>query len=330
MALSHEPDPRLIWHNQDKRLHALGAGQFEWRDVTDPRASVLHRLREIGTFGTDPGENLLIHGDARDALESLSSLGEFAQRYVGQVKLVYIDPPYNTGNPNPNYRDRLEHSIWLAVFRDCLIYVKALLSEHGSVWVHLDDTEQHRARVVLDEVLGADNFVATVIWDRTNNSRATTNAFAIRHDYIHIYRKGPSFSLRPVPRNDGGARRPSTIWSGDDVGSGREGSAESRHLFGEPFTTPKPERLLERVIKLATDPGDIVLDCFAGSGTTAAVAHKLKRRWIAVEVEADTVRDFLQQRLVRVIAGTDDGGITRDAACVGGGGFTRLDVQTSP
>lgn len=124
---------------------------------------------------------------------------------------------------------------------------------------------------------------------------------------------------------------PRTLWLGDDVGSNRTSKNEIRALFpGVPaFPTPKPERLIERVIQIATRPGDIVLDCFAGSGTTAAVAHKMRRRWIAIEREPETLQTFTMPRLTKVVEGGDPGGITEAVDWEGGGGFHILDVAPS-
>jgi len=88
-----------------------------------------------------------------------------------------------------------------------------------------------------------------------------------------------------------------------------------------PFDTPKPERLLKQVITIATNPGDIVLDSFAGSGTTGAVAHKMGRRWIMVEVVESTCDTYVRPRLVSVVDGSDMGGVTESVAWQGGGGF---------
>ena len=106
---------------------------------------------------------------------------------------------------------------------------------------------------------------------------------------------------------------------------------EIKRLFPneEPFATPKPERLLQRIIEIATNPGDVVLDCFLGSGTTAATAHKLSRRWVGVEVSTDTIDRFALPRLSMVVAGTDPAGITEDVDWHGGGGFVVLDVEPS-
>ncbi|MEZ5269711.1 MAG: site-specific DNA-methyltransferase [Microthrixaceae bacterium] len=103
----------------------------------------------------------------RSALTALNRIPELAERYAGQVRLVYIDPPFNTGQAFAHYDDNLEHSVWLSMLRDRLVQIKPLLAPNGSVWVHLDDAEVHRCRVVMDEVLGASNFIADVVWRRS-------------------------------------------------------------------------------------------------------------------------------------------------------------------
>jgi len=112
-----------------------------------------------------------------------------------------------------------------------------------------------------------------------------------------------------------------TIWSYDEVGHNDESKKEMRAIFGEDlFATPKPERLLKRVLTLATDPGNLVLDSFAGSGTTGAVAHKMGRRWIMVEL-GEHCHTHIIPRMKKVIDGEDSGGITKAANWKGGGGF---------
>ncbi len=109
------------------------------------------------------------------------------------------------------------------------------------------------------------------------------------------------------------------------------GSDELKKLFPGivPFATPKLERLVARIIELASDPDDIVLDCFVGSGTTAAVAHKINRRWVAIERSAETVATFAEPRLRKVVHGEDAGGVTEQERWEGGGGFRCLDVANS-
>ena len=128
---------------------------------------------------------------------------------------------------------------------------------------------------------------------------------------------------------------PSSLWADiTKTGASRQAKNELKQLFpGQPtrdlFDTPKPERLLERIIHVATNRGDVVLDCFAGSGTTAAVAHKTGRRWITAEVRPDTVAAFTAARLMQVVNGADSGGVSSSAGWVGGGGFRQVSVAPS-
>jgi adenine-specific DNA-methyltransferase len=390
------------------RLLAHDDISYEWVDPSDWRVSEVRLLHPSGTEGKPPKTgNLLIQGDALHALTALTSLPSLKGDYVGKVKLCYIDPPFNTGQTFQHYDDAVEHSVWLTMLRDRLVQIKRLLAPNGSVWVHLDDAEQHRARSVLDEVFGADNFVATVIWERTDLPQMQADYFSAKHDYILVYRSGDAFvanrtSSSEIPlhynlqapdgrryftrtlrqtgpgsaradrptmwypmiapdgtevwpiRDDGSEGRwrwgparykrdknqidwqsprgrgwdphtrtywpgetkrpPETIWPYAEVGSNRTAKLEIRALFPgvDAFATPKPERLMERVIQIASDAGDLVLDCFAGSGTTAAVAHKMGRRWLTVELSEENTTKYVRPRLQKVVAGTDRGGISEN------------------
>ena len=157
----------LTWTNKHLRLLAHEEGSYEWVTPSDYRVAevrLLHDVASVGEVGNiRAADNLLIRGDALNALTCLGQLPEFAKQYLGKVKLCYIDPPFNTGQAFTSYDDNLEHSVWLTMLRDRLIQIKNLLSPDGTVWVHLDDEEVHRFRCVLDEVFGLENFVATVI-----------------------------------------------------------------------------------------------------------------------------------------------------------------------
>jgi len=136
---------------------------------------------------------------------------------------------------------------------------------------------------------------------------------------------GPTGNARPSIKrylSEVGDLVPRTLWSKDDVGSNRTSKNEMRALFpgDESFGTPKPERLLKRVLEIATNPNDLVLDSFAGSGTTGAVAHKMGRRWIMVEL-GEHCHTHIIPRLKKVIDGEDTGGITKAVGWQGGGGF---------
>lgn len=404
----------LTWPNKQQRLLAHDDITYEWVDPADWRVSEVRLLDEVGIHG-DPAaadENLLVQGDALHALTALTSIPEYAERYVGKVRQAYIDPPFNTGQTFQHYDDAVEHSVWLTMLRDRLEQIQQLVSEDGSVWVHLDDGEQHRARSVMDEVFGADAFVATVVWQK-RTSRENRPAFSPGHDYIHVYApmgkrwrdvrnklprpetasayddgdpRGPWTSdpfqakgyrenqqyeivtptgvvhtppsgrswgaTRPeyerlladdriyFPKDGEGLPRvkgflaekeglvPFTLWPSSEVGDSSEAVKECHALFGreDVFDTPKPERLLERIISIGSDPGDIVLDCFGGSGTTAAVAHKMGRRWVTVELLEATVGSFVLPRIEQVVGARDEGGVTETLKWAGGGGFTEARV----
>lgn len=418
----------LTWTNKHRRLIADRNEGYEWVPPHDYRVSEVRLLRDVALVGrtgaadSRSSDNLLIRGDALNALVSLLELPEFASEYFGRVRLAYIDPPFNTGQAFENYDDNLEHSVWLTMIRDRLLQIRRLLSEDGSVWLHLDDIQMHRARCVLDEVFGASNFVANVIWQKTYTRENRTD-ISISHDNVIVYAVNkplwkkarnllpPSEAQRSRysnpdddPRGDWasmpvhakaekGRRKeqfftitlpsgrrvdspPGTcwrftreryqevvadgrIWFGDDGDSmprlkkfwsevqpglvptsiwpyhetGTTGTAKGEilALFPElaPFSTPKPEALIGRILHIASGPGDVVLDCFLGSGTTAAVAHKMGRRWIGVEWLEDTVRDFALPRLRKVVKGEDLGGVTDLTGWGGGGGFRVVDVAPS-
>lgn len=139
--------------------------------------------------------------------------------------------------------------------------------------------------------------------------------------------------LSKVPRrkmflDDAGLVVPRTIWPADEVGSTQTSMTEQKTLFSKPFATPKPEKLLERIVQIATNPGELVLDSFAGSGTTGAVAHKMGRRWIMVEL-GDHCTTHIVPRLRKIIDGTDQGGISKAVDWEGGGGFRYYDLAPS-
>lgn len=409
----------LSWANKDMALLSDGAAGYEWVDRDDPRAREVRLLDEIGRVGElagDASDNLLIRGDSMDALRALVHSPEYAAEYRGKVKLIYIDPPFNTGQAFEHYDDSLEHSVWLGMMRERLVLIRELLAPDGSVWVHLDDVEMAYCKVLMDEVFGRANFVATVVWQK-RYSRENRSAIGTVHDSILVYSQlGPDWKRvrnrlpregakeyrnpnndprgpwRIVPFTAQGFRPnqmyviaapngkkhlppkgrcwgmiednflklqaegrirfgsdgkgqpgvlryfdedqglvPWTWWPHDEVGHNDESKKEMLGLFSddEAFSTPKPERLLERVIHIASNPGDIVLDAFAGSGTTAAVAHKMGRRWVTVELSENTADTFTGPRLTKVVNGEDPGGITGSAGWGGGGGFRDLRVAAS-
>jgi adenine-specific DNA-methyltransferase len=417
----HQGRLELTWTNKQLRLLAHDDGRYEWVPPSDYRVAEVRLLDDVTTVGEvsedRARDNLLIRGDALNALRSLARLPEFAAEYLGKVKLAYLDPPFNTQQSFLQYDDALEHSVWLTMMRDRLVQIRELLAPTGSVWIHCDDTEQHRLRSVMDEVFGAQNFISTVIWQKIHARNNSAQHFSSDHDYIHVFatnrdefalnridrtelsdkefwnpdadarglwrrsdltashaysegkydvigpngavfvprdgrwwsvsrdtfesllqenrlwwgREGNTFPFRKRFKSELVGLVPTTIWLHDEVGDNREAKQELTRLFGRTaiFATPKPERLLRKIVHIGSNPGDIVLDCFAGSGTTAAAAHKMGRRWVAVEREPETIATFTQRRLHKVIAGDDPGGVTEMTDWTGGGGFRVLDVAPS-
>ena len=372
----------------------------------DPRVEPRILLHDASRDYGDPNTgNMLIHGDNLLALKALE------QQFAGQIKCIYIDPPYNTGAAFEQYDDNLEHSIWLSLMRARLQILKNLLSSDGSIWISIDDNEHAYLRVLCDEVFGRDNFVTTIIWEK-RKSRENRRCFSFKHDYIIVFAKnksefeairnpvpmtkevkeryrnpdndprGPWQSvaitaqaghatpsqfyvittpsgrkLTPpagncwrftaqrlqelisdgriyfgadgnnVPRqkkflseNPDAGLTPETIWYADDVGTNDTAKRHSNIIFnGNGFENPKPEELISRIIGISTNPGELVMDSFLGSGTTSAVALKMGRRFIGIEL-GDHCYSHCIVRLNQVIDG-DTGGISESTNWHGGGGY---------
>ena len=360
-----------------------------------------HLLQQVKAYG-DPSENLLIQGDNLLALKALLPF------YAGQVKCIFIDPPYNTQSAFEHYDDKLEHSQWLSMMYPRLVLLRELLAEDGSIWVTIDDNEAHYLKVLMDEVFGRKSFIASNIWQK-RYSRDNNSAIGDVHDYVLCYARDPEKfkktrnrvgvdaktlsayrnpnadpkgPWRLIPMNGAGLRPnqqypvttpsgkvmyppagrhwamledkflelvaqgkvyfgkngdaapgqirylseveglvPWTWWPHDEVGHTDESKKEIHALFGvsNAFDTPKPERLLQRILHIASNPGDLILDSFLGSGTTVAVAHKMNRRYIGIEM-GKHAQTHCTPRLEKVISG-EQGGISDAVGWKGGGGF---------
>ena len=357
-------------------------------------------------------DNLIIHGDNLHALKALMP------RYAGKIKCIYIDPPYNTGNEGWIYNDNVNspmmqewlknkspvdgedlerHDKWLCMMWPRLHLLRELLAEDGVIFISIDDNEQHRLRMMMDEIFGEKCFVANIVWQKRTSPdfrlvlgdghenvivysknatqfREKANLLSLNPRQIKEYKnpdndpRGPwvsrDFSAqgnRPnqmykivtpagteyyppeghcwknietifldqlkegrfwfgedrkgVPRrknylSEAMGRQSWTWWPNEEVGHTQEAKREIIELLGESeiFNTPKPVRLIQRMIQIATNPGDLVLDSFAGSGTTAHAVLALNkedggnRKFILVECEnyADTIT---AERVRRVIKG---------------------------
>ena len=162
--------PTLDWLT--RREDEQTAGKAPYR--------LLEPVAELSA-GDPAAENMLIHGDNLDALKALLPF------YAGRVKCIYIDPPYNTRSAFAHYDDNLEHSQWLAMIYPRLELLRDLLAEDGSIWVSIDDNEGHYLKVVMDEVFGRGNFVATVIWRKNYSPKSSAKHFSEDHEYILVY-----------------------------------------------------------------------------------------------------------------------------------------------
>lgn len=394
--------PTLDWLNRDAAFRI--AERVPTR-VLRPHASCTAG-HTFGDPAATPG-NLLVQGDNLQALKALLPF------YRGQVKCIFIDPPYNTRSAFEHYDDNLEHSQWLSMMLPRLQLLREFLREDGSIWVTIDDNEGHYLKVLMDEVFGRRGFVMNCVWQK-RYARDNNAAIGSSHDHVFVYaRSADTFrstrnSIEPDartraaytnPNNDprgpwqsisftGAGLRPNqqysiegpdgrihlppegrhwatlepeyhrlraegrfwfgrdgtgvprvirylseveglvpwSWWPHEDVGHNDEAKKEIHALFSksDAFDTPKPERLLQRILHIATNPADLVLDSFLGSGTTAAVAHKMGRRWIGIEMGDHAVTHCLP-RLRKVVDG-EQGGISAAVNWQGGGGFRFLQL----
>lgn len=197
----------LTWTNKKDRFLATDDGRWLWVPPADFRVAEIRLLHEAGTVGDIDVllPDLLIRGDAWSALSSLSRIPSYSTKYAGRVKLAYLDPPFNSQQAFEHYDDALEHSQWLTMMRNRLEQIRDLLAPDGSVWVHLDDSEVAYCRILMDELFGRDNFVATVIWEKTDSPRMDAKLFSVRHDTILVYRRSPEFTVNRLPATDTGA-----------------------------------------------------------------------------------------------------------------------------
>lgn len=373
-------------------------------------------------------DNLIIKGN------NLLALHTIEDKYAGKVKLIYIDPPYNTGKDSFLYNDRFNHSTWLTFIKNRLEIAKELLSDDGVIFVHLDKNEVHYLAILMDEIFGRKNYVETITV--VNNPRGRDyGGIANVNEFILVYKKNEETELNLIEdsakkfkykdsiggfdvlelRNRNSAfhkgNRPNlhyavyidpnsedengfysisvekdekhiiellprqsrngvelvwrwgktllaknaninavakknadgtyslmqkyrknqtmarSLWQGTAYNSFEKGTNHLKELFdGEKvFSFPKPESTLKTVIEIGSNEGDIVLDFFMGSGTTASTALKMNRRFIGIE-QMDYINTVSVPRLQKVIAG-EQGGISKDVNWQGGGSFVYAELM---
>ncbi len=359
----------------------------------------MHGEGDLESALKDKNTNYLIKGNNLIALHSLK------KKFAKQVKCIYIDPPYNTGNDSFNYNDNFNHSSWLVFMKNRLEVAREFLSDDGVIFVQCDDNEQAYLKVLMDEIFLRENFVASISWKQFHSVKNDAANFSKNIEYILCYCKNFSknlisnepfdksnlyklkdengfYKLDPVWAKSGNnfspytflngktwsppsgtfwrysigtlkdmeqnnrivfngknpmakryllevaeGRKSSTFWDGSEVGYNLNGDAEIKQLFNgnKVFNNPKPEALISRILEISTQENDLVLDFFAGSGTTCAVAHKMKRRYIGIE-QMDYIETITKERLKKVIEG-EQGGISKKCDFKGGGSFVYAELK---
>jgi len=304
-----------------------------------------HKVEE---FNAD--DNLVIKGNNLLALHSLNS------KFRGEIKLIFIDPPYNTENDSFRYNDKFTHSTWLTFMKNRLEIAKELLSNNGSIYVQLDYNEVHYFKVLMDEVFGRESFQREIVWDISvlSGFKTIANNWIRGHDTILFYSKDSKDIIfnkqKMAHRKEYLDRFDKTDKDGRKYFDGRGEKLYLDEVIakGKPtgdvwydimsfqqiptakervdFDTQKPEALLERIIRASSNEGDLILDFFAGSGTTGTVAHKLKRKYILVEQIANQF-EVLRSRLKNVVKGKDDGAIAKQNKWKGGGSFVYAELM---
>lgn len=357
---------------------------------------------EVTEFSDE--DNLILKGNNLLALHTLKD------RYAGKVKLIYIDPPYNTGNDGFDYNDRFNHAAWLTFMKNRLEIARDLLSEDGTIWINFDDNENGYINVLLNQIFNKTNYIANVIWNHTKQSKNDERFFSRQYNHLIVYAKNkdvlPNFQLdrtdsdnkayknpdddpkglwrsgdvrspnlretlkytiespngtiiyppekgwrwseetmkakintgeiifkkdntgiiRKIYLIDQKGRTPENLWYGEDSGTTREANNEMKNLFNKNiFSTPKPEKLLKKIINIGSKENDLVLDFFMGSATTQAVAMKMNRRFIGIE-QMDYINTVSVPRLQKVIEG-EQGGISKEVDWQGGGSFVYAELM---
>ena len=299
-----------------------------------------------------PAENLIIKGNNLIALHSL------AKQFKGKIDLIYIDPPFNTEHDSFKYNDKFSRSTWLTFMKNRLEIAKDLLSEKGTIYVHIDHNEGHYLKVLMDGIFGEKFFRNEIIWNYSGWNKKLKNSFERRHDTIFMYGKSDlqyfaSYFQKWASKEEYVKRRKQKLLVDDN---GREyvlsdaGNGQRTKIFIEDvlakgvviddvwdldklnnsskenvgFTSQKREALLERIISASCPPNGIVLDYHLGSGTTAAVAHKMNRQYIGIE-QMDYIETLAVERLKKVIDG-EQGGISKAVNWQGGGEFVYAEL----
>lgn len=278
-------------------------------------------------------KNLFSENEINDTLiksENYQALNSLKNRYKETIDCIYIDPPFNTGSDFA-YIDKFQDSTWLSLMHNRLELAYVFLSPQGSFYLHLDNNANYLGRMLVNDIFGKENFRNEIIWYYSNKMANSGNSFAKNTETILNYSKGEKYIFyrqkeprsEPVllskregrdgknmrARDENGKviyelsheRYVDTLWDIPIIGS-----TSTERVKNNENLTQKPEKLLERIIQASSDENSIILDFFAGSGTTCAVAHKLKRKYIGIEM-GEHFDSVILPRLKKVIGGFKSG-----------------------
>lgn len=272
----------------------------------------------------DKWMNMIVQGDNLQFLKTcyLNQDPLIKDKVKGKVKLVYIDPPFATKSDfggkdgEYSYSDKVGRAEFLETLRERIIFLKSLLSDEGSIFLHLDQKMSHYVKIVMDEIFGKNNFRNEIVWSY-KSAGMSTSTFPHKHDNILYYSKTDQRTFKPyyIPHDIKVLKRfqrdengPYQLVNGKKYYANPQGKPvedvweillANRDSQRTNYPTQKPEALLERIILSASNERDLVLDCFAGSGTTAAVAEKLGRRWITCDFGKHAIYT-MQKRLLKI------------------------------
>jgi len=274
--------------------------------LSDTMSVPFQAIKHFGKIQDGDWTNMLIFGDNLQALKHLLKLKNEGKLKNSDgtdgVKLVYIDPPFASrqdfkgSKEQKAYQDKIAGAMFIEFLRKRLIFLKEIMASNSTIYVHLDYRKCHYIKVIMDEIFGENNFKNEIVWCYGGGA-IPVDAFPRKHDVIFRYTLGSTQTFNKIyrPYSEGTAKIPRhSLNSGGESLDLEKGTpindwwsdissltSYMKEWIGYP--TQKPEKLIGRIIEVSTNPGDIVLDCFAGSGTTAAVAEKLNRRWIVCD-----------------------------------------------
>ncbi|EIQ4692668.1 site-specific DNA-methyltransferase, partial [Campylobacter jejuni] len=311
-------------------------------------------------------ENLdeILNGELVKA-DNFQALNSLMPKYQGKIDLIYIDPPFNTGS-DFDYKDKFQDSTWLSLMHNRLELAKEFLSDKGSFYLHLDHNANYRGRELLNEVFGEENFVNEIVWsyDKWTSSGLSfqknhDSIMFFKKDNIIFnklkeitdnlkekYKKGYSLGggfgkdgLVVYDKNNEKVKKMIDSGKYKVVYADVDGKP-MKDVWAIPFINPvsierievennltqKPEALLQRIIKASSNENSIVFDYHLGSGTTIATAHKLKRKWLGVEMGEHFYKVIIP-RMKKVLNGFVCG-ISKEAEFKGGGAFRYYELES--